>query len=139
MHGFGTYIYGSERKKHMEAGKKYDPWDHVFENDTYKGEWIKGKRSGRGVFTKSSGEQWDGEWKNGYRHGMGPSILAKRDGVWGVARRVEHAGVLGASIGCRGPPPEGRRRQGRRRDDEKAVNGAAARRRARMARSRQLD
>ena len=85
MHGFGTYIYGSERKKHMEAGKKYDPWDHVFENDTYKGEWIKGKRSGRGVFTKSSGEQWDGEWKNGYRHGMGTIRYRtgkKRDGVW---------------------------------------------------------
>ena len=85
MHGFGTYIYGSERKKHMDPGKKYDPWDHVFEDDTYKGEWIKGKRSGRGVFTKSSGEQWDGEWKNGYRHGMGTIRYRtgkKRDGVW---------------------------------------------------------
>ena len=71
MHGFGTYIYGSERKKHMEPGKKYDPWDHVFEDDVYKGEWIKGKRSGRGVFTKSSGEQWDGEWKNGKEQGWG--------------------------------------------------------------------
>ncbi|MBF0274592.1 MAG: hypothetical protein HQK84_05105 [Nitrospinae bacterium] len=40
-------------------------------NNKYKGEWLNGKRHGKGVFTDGSGFEYNGEWENDKKHGKG--------------------------------------------------------------------
>jgi hypothetical protein len=54
--------------------------------ETYVGEWIHGKRSGRGKATLADGTAYDGEWRNGKRNGFGVCSYARTrdryDGKW---------------------------------------------------------
>jgi MORN repeat len=45
--------------------------------DSYVGEWVKGKPSGRGVYTWENGARYEGEFKNGKVDGNGLYISAK--------------------------------------------------------------
>lgn len=37
----------------------------------YQGEYLRGKRHGKGKFTWVNGEEFEGEWKNGKKNGFG--------------------------------------------------------------------
>jgi hypothetical protein len=39
--------------------------------DIYDGDWLMGKRNGKGVCYFSNGQKFEGEFKNGKRHGNG--------------------------------------------------------------------
>jgi hypothetical protein len=45
--------------------------------DTYVGEWVKGKPSGKGVYTWENGARYEGEFKNGKVDGKGLYTSAK--------------------------------------------------------------
>lgn len=45
-------------------------------NAFYEGEWKDGKQHGQGTFTYSSGDFYEGEWKDGKQHGQGTLIYA---------------------------------------------------------------
>ena len=52
MSGFGTYTYKNK--------------------DIYAGNWIEGKRNGRGKMTYTKDKEWyDGEWQEGHKNGQG--------------------------------------------------------------------
>jgi len=79
----GSYYYGSFDKdlKHGSETVTIQLYDRseykgkcklVFSSgSTYVGDFVKDKRTGRGVYTWSSGERYDGEFKNGVFEGTG--------------------------------------------------------------------
>jgi hypothetical protein len=56
-HGFGKFIYG----KNQNA-------------DWYEGEFINGRREGKGRFVFGNGSVYEGEWKKGVYHGQGTLV-----------------------------------------------------------------
>jgi hypothetical protein len=40
-------------------------------NDKYEGEWVLGKKEGKGRYTSASGDLYEGEFREGKRHGVG--------------------------------------------------------------------
>ena len=39
--------------------------------DTYDGEYLKGKRNGKGRYTYSNGDKYEGEFRENRKHGIG--------------------------------------------------------------------
>lgn len=51
----------------------------------YDGNWLDGRRSGRGVMTWPDSEKYTGDWKDGRRHGQGRMVFSSKDvyeGQW---------------------------------------------------------
>ena len=86
-HGKGTYEYKLSKYKKTSL-----------ENGKYEGDWVNGKREGKGKMTihnyhgihtwlpKGGGNTYDGEWKNDKRHGKGIMKCSNgnilKDGIW---------------------------------------------------------
>ena len=77
-HGKGTYEYKLRKYR-----------DTFFNGAKYEGDWVEGKREGKGVLTwtngDNSGNKCDGEWKNDKRHGKGTFTWSngdKYEGEW---------------------------------------------------------
>jgi hypothetical protein len=51
----------------------FQTWDT---NHSYKGEWLRGRKEGRGVYTWPDGSTYEGEYKNGRRHGLGLQTMS---------------------------------------------------------------
>jgi hypothetical protein len=47
--------------------------------DVYEGEWMNGKRNGKGTYTSDNGDVLEGEWKDDKKHGKGKLTLANGD------------------------------------------------------------
>ena len=43
----------------------------IYDNGYYEGEFLKGKRHGKGKYVWNGGSYYDGEWKEGKQHGKG--------------------------------------------------------------------
>ena len=73
-HGKGTYEYKLSKYKKTDL-----------ENAKYEGDWVEGKREGKGVMTWKNGNKCDCEWKNDKRHGKGTLTYSngdKYEGEW---------------------------------------------------------
>jgi len=46
----------------------------VLNRESYEGEWLEGKRSGKGVLYYRSGDRYEGEWKDDKYHGKGEFV-----------------------------------------------------------------
>ena len=59
--------------------------------DTYEGDFLDGKREGRGVYRyASNGEKYDGDYKENEKHGLGRMTYSKAgeyNGFWENGRR----------------------------------------------------
>ena len=45
--------------------------EHYTNGNNYKGNFIRGKAEGVGIFRWANGEVYEGEWKDGLKHGKG--------------------------------------------------------------------
>jgi len=69
------------REEYGEGRGKYT-YSH---GEKYEGEWKNGKCHGQGTLTSPDGSKYEGEWKNGVFHGQGTFILPtgeKYEGEW---------------------------------------------------------
>ena len=46
-------------------------WQEYVNGDIYDGEWVDGKREGRGVYVYKNGNKYEGNYKNNELHGFG--------------------------------------------------------------------
>lgn len=81
-HGACTYIGDTLDGVPHGKGESH----HGSTKETYEGEWVNGKRCGRGKATQYDGTVYDGDWKNGKRNGFGRCDYARSrdiyDGKW---------------------------------------------------------
>ncbi|ORY37941.1 hypothetical protein BCR33DRAFT_663227 [Rhizoclosmatium globosum] len=63
-HGKGIYTWKVSNSRNHQL-----PMQNTFEGD-----WVCGKRTGRGVFLYASGARYEGEWKDNLKHGQGNCI-----------------------------------------------------------------
>lgn len=68
-------IYSGKCKKGLANGK-----GEAIGKDSYNGRFSEGLPDGKGIYTWSNGDVYDGEWKNGLRHGEGTLSLKMADG-----------------------------------------------------------
>lgn len=70
--------------------------------DRYEGEWVDGKKYGRGKITLANGNWYDGEWRDGYADGEGKARINGRiyEGIWdlGCLRDGEQQAAWGWSL-----------------------------------------
>jgi hypothetical protein len=82
-HGMGVYNYANGRKKFIgefvngkRNGRGLMEWKN---GDKYFGEWNDDNRHGRGVLMYSDGGVYSGQWRNGTFHGDGKATYANGD------------------------------------------------------------
>ena len=116
-HGKGTYEYklSKYKKTTLENAKYEGDWvegkregrgvmfwvNGDYSGNKYEGEWKNDKQWGKGIMSCSNGDKYDGEWKNGKRHGKGIITYAngdKYEGSW-VDNLIEGKGVMTYSNG----------------------------------------
>ncbi len=57
-----------------------------YTNGTYKGNWVDGRRNGKGIFYYSNGDRFEGNWVDGKKNGKGTNYLANGDRLEGNYR-----------------------------------------------------
>ncbi len=65
--------------------------DGEWKKEEYEGDLKDGKRHGRGVLVRASGDRYEGDWKDGKEHGRGVYVWANGDeckGDWREGRLV---------------------------------------------------
>ena len=60
-HGFGKFVYGQQSA------------------DWYEGNFVQGRREGKGRFVFADGSVYNGEWKEGLYHGQGELVSSKQE------------------------------------------------------------
>ena len=107
-HGKGTYEYklskynktSLKNAKYVgdwvegkREGKGVMIWEHYnHPGSKYEGEWKNDKRHGKGTFTWSNGDKYEGEWKNGKTDGKGNITYKNGDymeGNWKEGKKVK--------------------------------------------------
>lgn len=80
--GFGCCVYIGD----LFNGLPHGNGESQSSSERYVGEWLAGRRSGRGVATALDGTEYSGDWKNGKRNGFGICKYARTrdvyDGKW---------------------------------------------------------
>jgi len=70
--------------------------------DRYEGEWVDGKKHGRGKMTRVNGDWYEGEWHGGYVDGEGKAQINDKmyEGIWahGCLRSGEQQAAWGMSL-----------------------------------------
>ena len=71
---FGGPAAGDPRLLTNGGGDFYNPRSRIFtgaNGGSYDGDWVEGKKHGRGVRTYWDGDSYDGDWVEGKQHGRG--------------------------------------------------------------------
>jgi|LauGreSBDMM110SN_4_FD.fasta_scaffold157680_1 hypothetical protein len=121
-HGTGTATWGKDKERKYTGqwedgfmhGKGMFTWHSKRGDTVYEGDYVNGKREGRGKFTTNLGEVYEGEWKDDKKNGSG--TITTKDGVTFTVQSTD--GVM--------VPSEMSRRRSRSRSRSRSRGSGAA-------------